>query len=352
MIRSQWEESFCTEHNPVGACLELALPSENYTFGGGGGGDSCYRHQGGNKVHMISVAWDSAHGSSTSRSCLSLGHGFRDKMDDDMSAANHAEEDMSPNSSHQAEYAGVAAQFNNTYASLASEEEGTWSPKDALTNTTSTAMAHCNNNNTGSQPDERSVGLALNLGREFPVESAAAAESSWVYSTSSKFRSPANRHHALDWSPPKIGEANVKAKDYHQALDYGVITPGSRSAPRVCVDCKTTKTPLWRSGPHGPKSLCNACGIRYRKARRALSALGSVDHMAVYNSRLPKRKQVDHGEVRVDKFVHYKKRSRLSVPSCKKNINVKFSANPRVFAEDEKEAAVLLMALSCGLVHV
>lgn len=41
---------------------------------------------------------------------------------------------------------------------------------------------------------------------------------------------------------------------------------------RVCSDCNTTKTPLWRSGPCGPKSLCNACGIRQRKARRAMAA--------------------------------------------------------------------------------
>ncbi|KAK1298602.1 GATA transcription factor 17 [Acorus calamus] len=37
---------------------------------------------------------------------------------------------------------------------------------------------------------------------------------------------------------------------------------------RVCVDCKTSKTPLWRGGPAGPQSLCNACGIRYRKRKR------------------------------------------------------------------------------------
>ncbi|KAJ6295163.1 hypothetical protein OIU76_023129 [Salix suchowensis] len=36
---------------------------------------------------------------------------------------------------------------------------------------------------------------------------------------------------------------------------------------KACTDCKTTKTPLWRGGPAGPKSLCNACGIRYRKKR-------------------------------------------------------------------------------------
>ncbi|OMP10966.1 Zinc finger, GATA-type [Corchorus olitorius] len=42
---------------------------------------------------------------------------------------------------------------------------------------------------------------------------------------------------------------------------------------KFCTDCKTTKTPLWRGGPAGPKSLCNACGIRYRKKRRAILGL-------------------------------------------------------------------------------
>lgn len=38
-----------------------------------------------------------------------------------------------------------------------------------------------------------------------------------------------------------------------------------RAVTRMCTDCKTVKTPLWRNGPQGPKSLCNACGIRYKK---------------------------------------------------------------------------------------
>ncbi|CAG7872230.1 unnamed protein product [Brassica rapa] len=38
---------------------------------------------------------------------------------------------------------------------------------------------------------------------------------------------------------------------------------------RCCSECKTTKTPMWRGGPSGPKSLCNACGIRLRKQRRS-----------------------------------------------------------------------------------
>nr|KYP71287.1 GATA transcription factor 16 [Cajanus cajan] len=41
----------------------------------------------------------------------------------------------------------------------------------------------------------------------------------------------------------------------------------SLQSKKCCADCKTTKTPLWRGGPAGPKTLCNACGIRYRKKR-------------------------------------------------------------------------------------
>lgn len=34
---------------------------------------------------------------------------------------------------------------------------------------------------------------------------------------------------------------------------------------RACARCGAVKTPQWRSGPSGSKSLCNACGTRYRK---------------------------------------------------------------------------------------
>ena len=35
-------------------------------------------------------------------------------------------------------------------------------------------------------------------------------------------------------------------------------------AGKVCANCRTTKTPLWRNGPLGPKTLCNACGVRFK----------------------------------------------------------------------------------------
>lgn len=46
---------------------------------------------------------------------------------------------------------------------------------------------------------------------------------------------------------------------------------------RRCANCDTTSTPLWRNGPRGPKSLCNACGIRYKKEERRASAAAAAN---------------------------------------------------------------------------
>ncbi|MCD7470896.1 hypothetical protein HAX54_011098 [Datura stramonium] len=41
----------------------------------------------------------------------------------------------------------------------------------------------------------------------------------------------------------------------------------SNSEGRKCLHCATDKTPQWRTGPMGPKTLCNACGVRYKSGR-------------------------------------------------------------------------------------
>ena len=49
-----------------------------------------------------------------------------------------------------------------------------------------------------------------------------------------------------------------------QATDQ-IITADGRSMRRGCLNCGCQKTPQWRMGPDGPKTLCNACGVRFRK---------------------------------------------------------------------------------------
>ncbi|XP_062230236.1 GATA transcription factor 15-like [Phragmites australis] len=46
---------------------------------------------------------------------------------------------------------------------------------------------------------------------------------------------------------------------------------------RRCANCGTTSTPLWRNGPRGPKSLCNACGIRFKKEERRAAATAAME---------------------------------------------------------------------------
>lgn len=41
----------------------------------------------------------------------------------------------------------------------------------------------------------------------------------------------------------------------------------ARGKGQQCVECGATQTPQWREGPAGPKTLCNACGVRFNRMR-------------------------------------------------------------------------------------
>ncbi|XP_038886306.1 GATA transcription factor 12-like [Benincasa hispida] len=64
--------------------------------------------------------------------------------------------------------------------------------------------------------------------------------------------------HPIKKNPPKA--ATAKKKD---SPEVGV----SSGEGRKCMHCATDKTPQWRTGPMGPKTLCNACGVRYKSGR-------------------------------------------------------------------------------------
>jgi len=40
---------------------------------------------------------------------------------------------------------------------------------------------------------------------------------------------------------------------------------GDGESQYCCYQCGSRSSPEWRRGPEGPKTLCNACGIRYSK---------------------------------------------------------------------------------------
>uniref|UniRef100_A0A6T6AV47 GATA-type domain-containing protein n=1 Tax=Compsopogon caeruleus TaxID=31354 RepID=A0A6T6AV47_9RHOD len=55
------------------------------------------------------------------------------------------------------------------------------------------------------------------------------------------------------------------------------MAKGSNPERLRCSNCNKTETPLWRSGPEGPKTLCNACGVRWKKGKLVLGSTRSID---------------------------------------------------------------------------
>ncbi|XVF31230.1 hypothetical protein REPUB_Repub16aG0127500 [Reevesia pubescens] len=64
------------------------------------------------------------------------------------------------------------------------------------------------------------------------------------------------------------GEAEESKKE--ETEEEKVMVLESKSGlqqPRRCTHCLAQRTPQWRAGPLGPKTLCNACGVRYKSGR-------------------------------------------------------------------------------------
>ncbi|KAJ4822650.1 hypothetical protein Tsubulata_046973 [Turnera subulata] len=153
-----------------------------------------------------------------------------------------------------------------------------------------------------------------------------------------------NLVHAMMEVKAKVQKKPLIAKDH-----------GERK--KCCSNCKATTTPLWRAGPAGPKSLCNACGIKYQKRRRQYMMELAKDgekndgRSNVVNTSSSTNRSTTSGTgnglklrlmVLGAKLV-FKKSSSSSVEKKKR------CGRKRKLGEEE-EAAFSLMALSCGSV--
>lgn len=135
-----------------------------------------------------------------------------------------------------------------------------------------------------------------------------------------------------------------------------------KDTKRSCTDCQTTTTPLWRGGPAGPRvinfsflnssifcymytfnltvfswkflnfqSLCNACGIRYRKKRRDLLGLNKGE------AKRKKKKSIESSSSELGVSLN-----ELGLMAIQTGITV-FEES---MLKEEEQAAIMLMALS------
>ncbi|KAG0472183.1 hypothetical protein HPP92_016729 [Vanilla planifolia] len=127
-------------------------------------------------------------------------------------------------------------------------------------------------------------------------------------------------------SPVYQGTGSVDLAAHRSNIGCGELaSDGSKS----CADCQTTKTPLWRCGPSGPKSLCNACGIRYSKKRRVVVGF-------------KERRLGGERRGRIEEIMRKMRMVGLGRRMMRKQEGM----------GEEEEAALLLMAISSGFLYV
>ncbi len=51
--------------------------------------------------------------------------------------------------------------------------------------------------------------------------------------------------------------------------------PNAKKIIEFCFHCGETETPEWRKGPYGTRTLCNACGLFYRKVTKKFGSKSS-----------------------------------------------------------------------------
>ncbi|KAI4347751.1 hypothetical protein L6164_008534 [Bauhinia variegata] len=67
------------------------------------------------------------------------------------------------------------------------------------------------------------------------------------------------------WKKPRKQSGVCRSAWLKLAADFKNVE--NVQGKKKCSHCMIEETPLWRNGPLGPRTLCNACGVRYKSGR-------------------------------------------------------------------------------------
>lgn len=96
---------------------------------------------------------------------------------------------------------------------------------------------------------------------------ASQSSSPSTSSSSSDLPSHAGKKDTNNYNNNNNGSINSKGKSCAAGGEASGGGGGGGGGVRRCTHCASEKTPQWRTGPLGPKTLCNACGVRYKSGR-------------------------------------------------------------------------------------
>ncbi|XP_048139323.1 GATA transcription factor 5-like isoform X2 [Rhodamnia argentea] len=111
----------------------------------------------------------------------------------------------------------------------------------------------------------RTGGRVWSLGVPSLPEPSSSSSSSTTASSpllSSPWFVHLNRSGSLEPVEPEPWDAEPPMKKQKKPAASETTGPARR-----CSHCGVQKTPQWRAGPNGAKTLCNACGVRFKSGR-------------------------------------------------------------------------------------
>jgi hypothetical protein len=143
----------------------------------------------------------------------------------------------------------------------------------------------------GAGPDGLTNSSSEDMGDEGPRSPVAIAPPSyWDNITNSELVSPQFYYQNVPYGPGGQYYMDYQTPTMDFSPGYSVATKksptvGNKSATTrrkskhssdgvdgvpsyVCSECGAVESPEWRKGPQGPKTLCNACGLRWAKKTR------------------------------------------------------------------------------------
>ncbi|KAI7731110.1 hypothetical protein M8C21_011346 [Ambrosia artemisiifolia] len=99
------------------------------------------------------------------------------------------------------------------------------------------------------------------------TDSSTSSSSSSSYTSNPWLLMTDSAHNVEVCAESVFGKPPVKKQKKRTVAPPPVEPAGQPAQPRRCSHCLVQKTPQWRAGPLGAKTLCNACGVRYKSGR-------------------------------------------------------------------------------------
>ncbi|KAI9345649.1 hypothetical protein BDR26DRAFT_1005510 [Obelidium mucronatum] len=169
---------------------------------------------------------------------------------------------------------GSAPQFGNVSTSITNSNNSTpqlFSLKPATTTTTSAVAASVN---TANLLDSRTVSVKPNASQSAPPEPSTLRSARRTRLEKRRGSSSSSSNTTTE----VIGSGSYRRNDSNSSSSGSTSRRQEQSTTTrnlTCFHCQTTKSPFWRRTEDKLNSLCNACGLYYKKNKRQRPHAGS-----------------------------------------------------------------------------